>query len=144
AFRRTDESCGEKREDGLKELLASCLCVQNAASLLHLTTFLSAPMPTGLQHMFLHLLPGQPSAILGKEIERRPQVPDDLIDSNHTFIEETQRPSLHGVGQANGKRECLRLSHCLHPVVRAPVSHNLRALFVCENASRTIDQQRRQ
>ncbi len=82
-------------------------------------------MPTATQQVFFHLLPGRANSLCGKEIELRPEVGEHLIDGGSACIQPPQGLGLHAIGQANGKREHLRLGHPTPPVlqclqVRAP------------------------
>ncbi len=109
----------------MEDLLAARLRPQDAAGLFHLAAFLPTAMPTATQQVFFHLLPSRASALCGKEIKLRPEVGDHLIDGDAACMKPPQRLSLHGIGQANGKREHLRLGHVTPPVlqglqVRAP------------------------
>src|SRR6266849_8886499 len=93
--------------------------------------------------MAFDLFPGRPTAIPGKLIQLGPQVDKDLVDGEVTGIQQTQRLGLQGIGQADGKRERLRLGHVTTPVWQAPASRTRPGRLFFGNASRRADRQRR-
>jgi len=139
----SDQAFGKQRQNGVEDLLATRLRPQDSARLFHLAAFLPTAMPTAMRQVFFHLLPGRASSLCGKEIKMRPEVGDDLIDGDDACIQQPQRLSLHGIGQANGKGERLGLGHLTPPVLQAPALRRLRALVVCVSARHTSDRQRK-
>src|SRR6516225_7010702 len=94
---RFDKLLGEQGHNRAKHLLAVGLGAQDAAHLLHLAAFLSAAMTRSRDEMALHLLPGRPCSITGKEIELRPQLRDHLVDRRDRGVEKPERHSLHRI-----------------------------------------------
>src|SRR5215472_8104795 len=64
----------------------------------------------------LHLLPGWTRALGSKAIQLRPEADQELVDGCAAGIQQAQRLSLQGIGQADGKRERLGVHRFLTPV----------------------------
>ena len=100
---RLDQLSGEQREDGLKDLFARGLRSQNPPRLFHLTALLATPVARSCHQVSLYLFPGDAFPITSKLIEGHPELLDDHIDGEPTFISETQGLGLHTVRQAERK-----------------------------------------
>src|SRR5260370_17915794 len=97
--------------------------------------------------MGFDVFPGWPTAISCKLIKLGPLIDEDLVDGEARGSEQTQRLGLHGIRQADGERERLRLRHLRTPVLflpkRSPAFHIQPVRLFCATASRTADQQAR-
>ncbi len=82
----SDQTLGEKRQNGLEDLLAAGLGTQDAASRFHFTSLLSITVSTAREEMTLDLLPGWPRPITCKKVKALPHLLDNLINSDTAGI----------------------------------------------------------
>jgi hypothetical protein len=68
----SDQSLGQQGQNGLEDLLAAGLGTQDAASLFHLTPFLSITVSTAREEMTLDLLPSWPRPRTSKKVKLWP------------------------------------------------------------------------